>query len=249
MQQLLIDVGNTRLKWLMFDGGEIAKDIVSSAVAHKQNFQLAMQQSCNEVDKPDEIWVSNVAGLDAEQSIALYSKAKWNMGVNFVEVKRKTEGVEVGYKDLNELGVDRWLAILGSRELIKKGAVIVVNLGTAITVDYLNDQNYFLGGAILPGFDLSLRALNQTARINNSSWQQNVNKLVGDSTLDCASIGVTAACIGGVERLIDAIKQQQPDCKVIISGGAASVFMDASKLEYEYDANLVIRGLMRISRS
>ena len=121
-----------------------------------------------------------------------------------MEVESHKFDIQNHYQTLSELGVDRWMAVLGSRKIIPDGNVVVINCGTAITVDFLTQENSFLGGAILPGFQLAAKALSSTAGIaeNFGSVQ---DSLVGQSTSDCVQLGVLHACLGGVEKIIKSL--------------------------------------------
>lgn len=246
--QLLIDLGNTRLKWHLVENGKVSRNVQVDAMTHHKDFESTISHCIHSIKSAEEVWVSNVAGVEAEKLIRHYCQSYLGVQASFAQVKRDYCDIKVAYENLPELGVDRWLAVQGARELIKQGDIVVVNCGTAITVDWLDQDNLFQGGAILPGFDLSLAALNQAAGIDNHVWSTHQERVVGVTTEQCISIGVMSACVGGVERLIDSIRQQCPDIAMLITGGAALTFMGASKYEYEYDANLVIRGLMRVNQ-
>jgi len=252
--KLYLDVGNTRIKyWLDSNSSPdrtlLKRDVLCDAIAHGKEFDRAMESiGCNLPTLGDikEVWVSNVAGDVARLEIEAYCQERFGVQANFAKVKRELYGIKAAYTDLSELGVDRWLAILGSRELKELGSVIVINCGTAITVDWLDEDNTFRGGAILPGFDLAFSALNKTANIGHFSAIEQ-SGLVGVTTEQCVSKGVVNACVGGVEKLVNEVEQNKSSSLVLVSGGASSIFFDATHLEYEYDANLVIRGLIRLS--
>jgi len=212
-------------------------------------FNQAMEFVTSKLSTPSdvkEVWVSNVAGDLAQSEIDAYCLELFGVKATFVSVERELCDIKANYTNLNELGVDRWLAVLGSRELKETGSIIVVNCGTAITVDWLGADNAYHGGAILPGFDLAFSSLNKTANIGHFSAIEQLSD-VGVTTEECVSMGVVSACVGGVERIVRVLKEKESDVLVLVSGGAASMLFDASNLECEYDANLVIRGLIKLS--
>ena len=256
-KRLLIDVGNTRIKWLMLNnrGEEISQAIACSAYTHKGEFEQSIQQcfaNLNPADQSEyDIIVSNVAGRLAQHSLESFFNAQWKNTPFFISVTRQEFGIENRYLSISELGVDRWIALIGSRMLYQQGAIIVINCGTAITVDLLDTENVFRGGAILPGFDLGLSALSKADGIDLYDSKQ-LGSDFGVSTSECVRIGVTAACVGGVERIILKMCSNLDDfdyknVNIIVSGGGAIRFLAETNLHCEYDANLILRGLNRFS--
>ena len=175
-----------------------------------------------------------------------------------MKVKRQQCGISNGYTRLSELGVDRWMAVLGARKIFSNGNIIIVNCGTAITVDWLDDMNRFQGGAILPGFELAAKALSNADGINSFRPKQS-DQVVGVQTSECVQLGVFSACVGGVEKIVNNIqsKLKKDESFLLVSGGAApllenawslsdSFIIDASFNECKYDANLILRGLNKV---
>ncbi len=255
--RLLIDIGNTRIKWMCIaDGESIPARQLSYAFPHQYNFDKAIED-CFGVNsdfqqqfpdlKLDSIIVSNVAGKGVANSLTEFSIQQWQVKPFYVEVSRELAGISNDYENLLELGVDRWIAVIGARQYFSTGNVIVVNCGTAITVDLLSEDNYFKGGAILPGFELAAKALSQAdgiAKIEPSTIQ----KAIGISTDECVKLGIISACVGGVELIVHKLQSEPKfsQAHILLSGGAAELFLDASRLECEYDANVIMRGLNRI---
>ena len=260
--RLLIDIGNTRIKWMCLSHEElITSGHYSRAFTHHQNFSIAVEE-CFGVDSDFEkqlsssklanvvvkdVVVSNVAGKSAADALTELSVQQWQVKPFYVEVTRELAGVYNDYEELSELGVDRWVAVIGARQYFSEGNVIVINCGTAITVDLLGEDNHFKGGAILPGFELAAKALSQAdgiAKIEPST----ILEAIGTSTQECVKLGIIAACVGGVEFIIHKLQSQSgfSQANLLLSGGAAPLFLDASQLECEYDANVIMRGLNRI---
>ena len=258
--KLLIDIGNTRIKWLLVNASDkIPMTIQAGAVTHHQNFVEALDDcfcsggefsrllAASSLRKPKEVWVSNVAGEQAKDVLSSFAKTQWHLSVNFATVQKRQDSIQNSYQVLSELGVDRWMAILGARQVFLQGDVIVINCGTAITVDVLNSENCFLGGVILPGFQLVANSLSRADGIGRFEPIQ-VEKSMGVRTSECVQLGVMSACVGGVERVVAEIKQELGSdfVNILLSGGAAELFGDATRLECEYDANVVFRGLNRV---
>jgi len=110
----------------------------------------------------------------------------------------------------------------------------------------LNAKNSFLGGAILPGFQLGFRSLSRADGIDRFE-PISIKKPMGVRTSECVQLGVISACVGGVEFMVEKIKQELGNeiVNILLSGGAAELFLSATRLECEYDANVIMRGLNR----
>jgi len=249
IDRLLVDVGNTRIKVLPYrlkDGGACF-DQEAWWVTHDRRFDQAFSEVLKSASKPDDVWVSNVAGEMAAASIEAVCVKQWGIKPNFASVERNSHGLKNSYLSLDELGIDRWMAVQGARQLYE-GAAIVIGCGTAITVDVVSEDGVFVGGAILPGLELAARSLSQTDGIPQFNFQEYTHAL-GVSTADCVRVGVINSCAGGIEKVVASIFERFSGVsfKVVASGGAAKAILSATNINFEYDANLVLRGLQRVA--
>lgn len=258
--RLLIDIGNSRIKWLFVENeAQISLTDQAHAITHYKDFPLALIEcfgegsefekllsTCSQ-SRPQKVLVSNVAGDQAAAAVKQFVQKRWQMKMKFAEVKREQAGIHNDYIVLSELGIDRWMAVIGARQVFPDGDIVIINCGTAITVDVLNSANHFLGGAILPGFQLAAKSLSVAdgiAEINPAA----VERVIGCRTSECVQVGILSACVGGVELLIGKIKSElnNKSANLLLTGGGAQLFLSASDLEYEYDANVVMRGQNRL---
>src|SRR5665811_873452 len=104
-----------------------------------------------------QVWVSNVAGEEVARHIRNI-KVGQSASFNFIVAREMQCGVRNGYSNAGQLGSDRWAALIAAWHLVR-GKCLVVNCGTAITIDTLSEEGKFLGGLILPGVDLMRRSL------------------------------------------------------------------------------------------
>ena len=248
---LLVDVGNTRIKALPYQSqyGDASFAKNAFTVVHNHCFDQAFARVLTNVSRPQDVWVSNVAGDQARLAVESFCHEEWKIKPNFAHVERDRHGIQNSYINLDELGVDRWMAIQGARQLLK-GALIIIGCGTAITVDALSEDDVFIGGAILPGLELSVNSLSKAQGIPQINFQKYSHAL-GTTTTDCVRVGAINACAGGVEKIVVSIIEKFVDIPITIlaSGGAAKVILSATNLKFEYDANLVLRGLQRVSKN
>jgi type III pantothenate kinase len=147
------------------------------------------------------------------------------------------------YESPEQLGSDRWASLIAARALFK-GLCVVVNAGTATTVDVLSAEGAFLGGLILPGVELMRFVLHEhTGRL---PIQEGNFVRTPRNTLDAIESGCRHAQAGAVDRMV---RLAGPGAQCIVSGGAGSALVDRLEVPARYVENLVLEGLARIAGS
>ena len=158
MSDLLIDVGNTRIKWARLEQGALQPQSASPhADWTAQTFVDHLGPACADAQR---VLVSNVAGPRMAQVIRAGLAQARHVAPEFVTSTATAGGVRNAYSQPAQLGVDRWLAIIGAHAL-ERGAVCVVSVGTAMTIDGVDANGQHLGGVIVPGPDLMMASLLQ----------------------------------------------------------------------------------------
>jgi type III pantothenate kinase len=215
---LAIDSGNRRTKWAIFDYDGRIQDAGVCLNAELGEFVIpASWQSCKRAV------VANVAGESVAACImALLKKAE----IAFIWAKAEAEtlGLKNNYEAPETLGVDRWAALVGAfKRYLNQPACLVVNAGTALTVDAIH-QNAFIGGLIVPGFSMMQNALLQhTAAVNPQNGQIKTFPL---STADASASGVLSAIVGAIVMQADKLESYGQDVPtVVITGGDAAMLM------------------------
>lgn len=237
---LCIDSGNSRIKWGLAEAEGDAW-LASGTLAHCEVAQLAVLVEA--WPKPARLLLANVAGTAAEQAIR-GALGSWGEQLECVRSTAQAAGVSNGYRTPERLGVDRWCALIGARELSAE-AQLVVMAGTATTVDSLDAQGRFLGGLILPGQQLMLQALaRDTAGLpladgDYALWPQ--------CTEDAIVSGAIEAQAGAIERAWQRLPGKRKDC--LISGGAAITLASHLSLPCRIVDNLPLRGLRLLARA
>lgn len=233
--RLLVDAGNTRIKWALTRGDEW---LGSGALPTGRVGEMAAQFADGPAIR--EVWVSNVAGEAIETSLreAVVADA-WHS----VAARERQCGVQNGYERPGQLGSDRWAALIAAWDMVG-GRCLVANCGTATTVDTLSDAGEFVGGLILPGIELMQRSLyGATAQLAPG---QGKYAALPRNTADAMYSGAVQAVCGAIERqhaLLDAV-----DAPVVLSGGAAGILRGSLKLPLRLEDNLVLQGLWLIAR-
>ena len=238
---LLIDAGNTRIKWALHDGDRY---VAGGAIETARAADLALQWP--EKTAARTAIASNVAGAAVEASL---QRACASVGVGLRVIRSQAEalGVVNGYGDPGQLGSDRWAALVAAHR-VGPGHKLVVNAGTALTIDALTSQGRFLGGLIVPGPALMRRSLDRgTAglRLTEGEFHE-----FPTSTPDAITSGAIQACAGAIERMRDAMAGQ--DCtpsQIVLSGGAARALAGHLPIAATIRENLVLDGLLLLART
>jgi type III pantothenate kinase len=243
--QLLIDAGNTRIKWAVLDRDTwLGHDALPLGRADQLPRSVAEHLAGMAVDMGEirRIWVSNVAGEKAAQPIREIQAGQPGR-LHFIAARERQCGVHNGYTDPGQLGSDRWAALIAAWD-IARGACLVVDCGTAITIDALSAQGEFRGGLILPGPDLMQRSL--VGATGQLGAAQGKYAAFPQNTADALYSGAVQACCGAIERQYALLGHS--GAPVVLSGGAAGKLQDHIGLPLHTVDNLVLWGLMLIAR-
>lgn len=237
MKILTIDAGNTRIKWgVNADGRWQVKDALETADAMRLHEELAKAGTV------ERTVIANVAGDDVARAIAAAvssgSAPEWVVG------RSEQCGVRSGYADPARLGPDRWAALIGARHLYQ-GACVVVNAGTTMTVDALTSESIFLGGCIVPGFELMRGALaGNTAKLARATGEF---RFFPDNTGDAIASGALNALAGVVDRMCRYLAETgEGEPVIVVSGGNASLLEPLLNGRAQLVDNLVLEGLLHI---
>jgi len=234
---LLIDVGNSRVKWARVQGCEWLNtggaDITEWPVFH---------QAIATLPQSNKILVSNVAGDESARQVR-EACAGWRCPVEFVRPRIEQCGVRNTYEHAAQLGSDRWAALIAAWHHERK-ACLVVSCGTATTIDALSDEGEFLGGLILPGIVLmhrSLAAGTAQLSIGRGKWQA-----FPRNTADSITSGAIQATAGAIIRQYELLGV--PGARCLISGGDADSVGNHLAMPLARMHNLVLQGLQIIGQ-
>ena len=245
---LEIDVGNSRLKWRLVRARslalEAADEIVSSGVlVHEGRFDFSLPAA----GKVDEVWVSSVlAGY--ESRIADWCSAEYGVAAQFAKTNKLLCNVTNSYSDVSHMGVDRWLAMVAAYNS-SPGEVVIVDCGSACTIDIVLADGRHRGGYILPGFSLMKASLLSKMKRVAEPSPLPVSASPGCSTIDALDAGLLVMLVGAIEQ----VRQQFPGARWLFAGGDGHWLMGQvlSKLgsSVGYRACLVLDGLSIARRS
>lgn len=229
---LLLDAGNTRLKWALLEDGAWREQGACGyeALAALESY-LAADTGC---------YIASVAAPENEQRLAALLEAA-SVAACWLRAEAAFADLKNDYADPRQLGVDRWMGLIAARRRTR-GPVLVVSAGTAMTVDAMSADGVFLGGLIVPGARLMRQALQLgTARVGDvaGAWQA-----FPRTTADAVQSGIVAALCGAIQqqhaRLAD-LAGTVPAC--LLTGGDAETLRPHLSVAAELAPALVLEGL------
>lgn len=235
MSILLVDEGNTAAKFVLTESQQ--SDLVAINLA--------------EIDRKDVKHIVAASVKAPSQSIVPQLADDFNCAVLQIETQSEAFTLKNAYADYARLGVDRWLAMLGAMQ-ISEGPCIVIDAGTAITIDVVNGSKQHMGGWILPSSHFSAQALAERTGKIKLNFATQVDVGLGNSTEACVFNALYASQLALIEKLImrltKDIEEISENLAVIITGGDAPLY---AKLLAENPAHIVVephlvfRGLQR----
>ncbi|MCW8903028.1 type III pantothenate kinase [Sedimenticola sp.] len=243
---LLIDIGNTNLKWSLLQAGRLSP--VTAKTHRGVTTDLLAIQCWADIPPPDKIILANVAGAELESGLISWMQVRWGRTPQVVRPVAQGWGVINGYLDPGQLGVDRWLTLLAVRRQECRAACIV-DCGTAITVDLMDSGGRHHGGMILPGLDLMRESLlHQTRipRVDNVS----VDTLFARDTASA----VASAAVNSAAALIErSMHQATAFCgefpTLLLTGSDAERISMQLDISFQIDHELVMKGLVAIAET
>lgn len=240
-RKLLIDLGNTRVKWAWARDGEVDTD--SSGQGDPAEFERVHLEK--EGLAPAEVLLSSVAGEERTRRIADVCGQLWNAPVRRLRSRARQGGVRCAYTDPSRLGVDRWLALVGAVAAYGK-PVVVWDLGTAATLDAVDAAGQHLGGLILPGPETMRTSLAAKTELNVPASLEGVEYLrPGRDTRDCIAYGIMAAQVGAVRVFLEQVAESESAVpRLVVTGGGAAALRPLLDRECIHDPWLVFRGML-----
>lgn len=244
MHLLVLDVGNTRLKWGLYERAQPGAALLAAGAmlleeVDKLRYLLAAQPRAGRAIGCAVAGAVVTARVCAELD-ALGLRCTW------ISAQAQQCGVRNGYATPALLGADRWAAQLGARQRVPDRAAMVISVGTAVTVDCLSAAGEFIGGIILPGFGLMLRAL----EMGTAGLRVPEGEIVAfpTNTSDALMTGGALAISGAARQMHARLLAREPGgVEVLLTGGAAPKLRDALGLPHQLVEHLVFEGLLCIA--
>ena len=250
MTFLALDIGNTRLKWALFDAPLPGARLLAQGAEFLENIDKLADGPWAKLASPRTMLGCVVAG-DAIKRRVEEQMELWDVPIHWVVAREAEAGLTNGYDFPTRLGADRWVAMIGAwHRMLSQGPArptVVVMVGTAVTVEAIDASGRFLGGLILPGHGIMLRALESgTAGLHVPTGE------VCDfptNTSDALTSGGTYAIAGAMERMVHNLQRHcgvAPKC--FMTGGAGWKMAPSLSVPFELVDNLIFDGLLEMAQ-
>lgn len=245
MSALLLDAGNSRLKWGVLDDGNIRRTgHISQEKIRDQGLSVLTSKLPRRVDV---VRASNVAGNSFATRLSGVVGMHCNTDVHFARSEKRGWGVTNSYRQPRRLGVDRWVAMVGAWAEVQS-ACLIVDAGTAVTLDAIDDDGTHLGGQIIPGVETMLGSLSSATSdipVVKASVRQSSGdlKIFGRNTAAAVREGAQNAVAGAIDRAFRILRANAHDPTIILTGGGASRILGALEVTPVHRPNLVLHGL------
>jgi len=239
---LLVDIGNTRIKWALSRDGSLDQQRAAAHATWTRADALAAFES---IAPPARVLVSNVGGEPIAALIRDTARELWSLEPEFIHSTASAAGIRNAYSEPAKLGVDRWLAMIGAYASEQR-PICVVSIGTAATIDGVDATGRHLGGLIIPGPDLMVDSLlHNTSDIARRTQNGSIGTGVfANNTLGAIKQGAAHAAAALIERAVATMREQLGESPtLVISGGASSEVASALGIPHVAMSDLVLRGL------
>lgn len=240
---LLVDIGNTRIKWAQFDVELSHHDSTTYQGGHLLSQLDALWGA---LPVPRAIYIANVGACALDSIISSWVEQKWGCSIHFIKSSVSAAGVTNGYLSPTQLGVDRWLSIIAGHHLFI-GDVCIFDCGTAMTMDLINADGLYQGGLIFPGLFLMQKSLlNNTVgcAITPSIDLPIYNQAVAKNTQDGVVLGSIYAALSIIKTQSARLQNEfNLDPTFIITGGDAGTLIPHLPSTYYHYPYLVLQGL------
>ena len=252
MTFLALDIGNTRLKWATYDAAHPGATLLAQGAEFLENIDRLAEGPWDTLAPPASMLGCVVAGDGVKRRVQeqMEQMSAWDIAPHWVVASEAEAGLTNGYDFPTRLGADRWIAMIGAHHrMLAQGPprpMVVVMVGTAVTVEAVDASGRFLGGLILPGHGIMLRALESgTAGLHVPTGEV---REFPTNTSDALTSGGTYAIAGAVERMVQHVRQRcaaEPKC--IMTGGAGWKMAPSMSLPFELVDSLIFDGLLEVA--
>jgi type III pantothenate kinase len=241
MQRLLVDLGNTRLKWAMQIDGVLQ---TASRFTHRdQDLLPLLAQAWNSLANPQQVVVASVANHKRREQLADWVQQYWSLNVDFVSSPGQGHGLTNSYAEPAKLGCDRWAAMVAAYHAAHT-AVCVVDCGSAVTLDAVDAGGQHLGGLIVPGIQAMSEALTGNTTLVPVDFTHIPESLLGTSTQEGMARGISYAISSLIQQLLSELEQTRGvRAACYLTGGDSPVIARLLQIPYVLDADLVLHGL------
>ncbi len=248
---LLIDIGNSRIKWCLYNSVENKFGLDGAMFYDNLELPALFSEHWSHLESPDRVVISNVSNQNIAEIIDIWVLQVWQIKTEYAKTEAFSCGVRNAYSIYSDLGTDRWMAMIAAwqRFCHEKRPVCVVDCGTATTIDGISESGQHLGGFIIPGFELMQETLvDKTSAIKIASTLSSKTILPSTNFSNSTEEGVHSGCYLATLSIIDRIfitmqNKYGKQINCIITGGNAELLIQKLAEKFEYEPKLVLHGL------
>jgi len=251
MTFLAVDIGNTRLKWALYESPQPGAAVHAQGAEFLENIDKLADGEWARLPAPAHMLGCAVAADAIKGRVEAQMEEVWDVTAHWVVSSAAEAGLANGYDHPTRLGADRWVAMIGAwHHMLAQGSarpLVLAMVGTAVTVEAIDATGKFLGGMILPGHGIMLRAL--------ESGTAGLHVPTGDvrefptNTSDALTSGGTYAIAGAIGCMVEHVRKhcgQEPAC--IMTGGAGWKMAPHMLMGFELVESLIFDGLLEMAQ-
>lgn len=244
---LLVDIGNTRVKWACVDGESLFGH--DSFTYTRYTLAELLARHWRSLAQPDQVYIASVVDVQTTARLQEYIRTTWSLEPRQAVTEKERSGVTNAYTEVSTMGVDRWLAMLAVWNRYKR-PVCVIDCGTAVTVDVVLAGGRHAGGFILPGLSLMSSSLVRETHGIHEHLEADPELGFGRSTAACIRNGFAFALAGLVERCAAKIRDEEGvELLFVVTGGWAEQALPVLPGQCFHEPHVVLEGLSLISHS
>jgi type III pantothenate kinase len=251
MKVLLLDAGNTRLKWALLDKGQMGG--FGSCRHGGEDLARSLASHWAPLPTIDRVLLASVAGALFDTALQHVLKELWGLQAERLVSPAVGSGIVNAYAEPQRLGIDRWLALVAARRLAA-GPVCVVDCGTTVTIDRLDAEGCHQGGLILPGLAMVMQALSAgTDSLSGGSYlddprfdghwaEQAVAGLMQD-TASAVTAGILTTLVATIDRVINDTNRDAGLAECVMTGGDGRRLQPLLAMPCHLRPHLVLEGM------
>ena len=228
--KLIIDIGNTLVKYAIFSSDEIV------IIYKKNDVELSFMQELIQKHNVNDVIISSVR-----------DKVDGDFGIKTLYLNHLTPfPITINYETPETLGNDRIANVVAASVLYPNKNILIIDAGTCITIDFIDQNKEYQGGRISPGIEMRYKSLHKYTSNLPKLTISNTAQQIGKDTNSSIVSGVEKGVVAEIETIIDDFKNENEDLFVIVTGGDTFFFENTLKNSIFADQNLVLKGLNEI---
>lgn len=244
--KLLVDIGNSRIKWASMDRNGLVEG--ESFPRGKTGIKAALNKAWKKLEDVEGVYVANVGGDKLASQLSEWTEKQWQLVPVFIHTEKKRFGVTNAYDEPAKLGVDRWLSLIAARQHARQ-AQCVIDCGTAMTIDIVTKAGQHQGGMILPGLSLMRSSLATSTHALTEEPDEKEFKTLATNTFSAIQAGTLYSVTATLERIIADLEESFDNkIRFIITGGDAESLLPLLPDNMNHYPDIVLKGLAFYAR-